>query len=159
MKAKLEFVPNELQGFILLGPLVLCSAHIALRILVSSITTDPIETMVGNWYKTSTLTLPTRRPCQPCGQSALYNYAGKYANVKSEMAASFIHEIIAREAGLSNPGETTLTETLKELFETFFPDKTFSGPAATTAGTLAFDVELSNGSIQSSTTSTTNSVK
>lgn len=81
------------------------------------------------------------------GQSSLYNYVQKYANVKSEMAASFVHEIIAREAGINKPAEVSLTDTLKELFTTFFPDKRFVGPTATASGTIAFDVELTSGAV------------
>ncbi len=78
-------------------------------------------------------------------QHALYNYANKYNNVKSEMAASYVKEILAEQAGLPKASQSTLTNTLKELFETFFPEKTFSGPVPTTDGTLTFPVRTASG--------------
>jgi predicted ATPase len=76
---------------------------------------------------------------------ALYNYANKYANVKSEMAASYMKEILAEQAGVPRASQSTLTATLKELFETFFPDKKFLGPIPTTEGGLSFPVETLGG--------------
>lgn len=81
------------------------------------------------------------------GHSALYNYAQKYSNVKSEMAASYIRELIAREAGQEIDTQSTLTITLKELFKSFFPDKEFLGPTASISGTVDFNVRLSNGGV------------
>lgn len=72
-------------------------------------------------------------------QHALYNYSNKYNNVKSELAASYVKEMFAKAAG----GEATyigLTQTMKELFQTFFPDKTFQGPTPTADGNLSFPV-------------------
>lgn len=77
---------------------------------------------------------------------ALYNYANKYANVKSEMAASYMREILAEQAGVPKASQSTLTNTLKELFETFFPDKKFLGPIPTVEGGLSFPVETKGGS-------------
>lgn len=77
---------------------------------------------------------------------ALYNYANKYANVKSEMAASYMKEILAEQAGVARSSQSTLTNTLKELFETFFPDKKFLGPIPTAEGALSFPVETPGGS-------------
>lgn len=76
---------------------------------------------------------------------ALYNYANKYNNVKSEMAASYVKEILAEQAGISRSSQSTLTSTLEELFETFFPDKKFLGPQPTSTGLLTFPVETPNG--------------
>jgi hypothetical protein len=84
---------------------------------------------------------------------ALYNYGNKYANVKSEMAASYIKEILSGEArskgedGSIKDEQSSLSNTLKELFRTFFPDKEFLGPQPTVNGTLSFPVKTSNGSI------------
>jgi hypothetical protein len=79
---------------------------------------------------------------QQQSQSALYNYSAKYANVKGEMAASFIKELLAEKAGVLSHEQATLSSTLKELFETFFPDKQFLGPRATRTGTLSFPVQI-----------------
>lgn len=62
---------------------------------------------------------------QQKSQHALYNYANKYANVKSEMAAAFIKEILASAAGHPGGQQESLSNTLKELFKAFFPDKQF----------------------------------
>lgn len=80
-------------------------------------------------------------------QSALYNYSAKYANVKSEMAAEFIREILADRAGNSDLKKTGLSDTLKELFTIFFPGKQFLGPTPTSNGGLEFPVRIANGSI------------
>lgn len=82
---------------------------------------------------------------QQRSQSALYNSAVKYTNVKGEMAGSYVKELLAEKAGVSNPEQATLTTTLKELFATFFPDKEFLGPQATPSGTLTFPVVTSSG--------------
>jgi energy-coupling factor transporter ATP-binding protein EcfA2 len=79
-------------------------------------------------------------------QHALYNYANKYANVKSEMAGSYVKEILAEQAGIPKASQNTLTNTLKELFEAFFPDKIFDGPVPTGDGNLSFPVHTSGGS-------------
>lgn len=75
-------------------------------------------------------------------QSALYNYANKYNNVKSEMAASYVKEILSEQAGVPREEQSTLTNTLKELFHTFFPDKEFLGPQPTATGVLSFPVKV-----------------
>lgn len=82
---------------------------------------------------------------QQRSQSALYNYAAKYTNVKGEMAASYVKELLAAKAGVVNPTTASLTTTLQELFATFFPDKTFLGPQATISGALTFPVRTSSG--------------
>lgn len=77
--------------------------------------------------------------------SALYNSAAKYNNVKGEMAAAFVKEILAEKAGMTPDAQSTLTLTLKELFSTFFPDKEFLGPQATLQGALKFPVKTADG--------------
>lgn len=83
-------------------------------------------------------------------QTALYNSPNKYTNVKAEMAASYVKEILSREAsyqsGEEGAPESTLNSTLIELFETFFPDKKFLGPVPRKDGSLSFPVETKNGS-------------
>ena len=85
-------------------------------------------------------------------QHTLYNYNNKYNNVKSEMAGNFIKELLAEKAsenfgaGATDEDERrTLNQTLKELFESFFPDKKFLGPMPTKDGSLAFPVETQSG--------------
>jgi AAA ATPase domain/Protein of unknown function (DUF4435) len=79
-------------------------------------------------------------------QSALYNYANKYTNVKTELASSFVQEMLAERAGTHQTAQSTLSNTLKELFQTFFPDKTFEGPVPNQNGRLEFPVRMSDGS-------------
>ncbi|MCQ8784162.1 AAA family ATPase [Mangrovibrevibacter kandeliae] len=79
-------------------------------------------------------------------QSSLYNYKAKYNNVKSEMAGNYVKEILAEKAGpISDDDQYSLSNTLKELFTAFFPDKEFLGPRPTTDGSLAFPVRTQNG--------------
>ena len=78
-------------------------------------------------------------------QSALYNTQNKYTNVKTEMAAAFVQELLMREAGVQVPRRSNIIETLQELFEVFFPGKRFLGPQPTSDGRLLFPVELENG--------------
>ncbi|MDD4912360.1 MAG: AAA family ATPase [Sideroxydans sp.] len=84
---------------------------------------------------------------QQRSQSALYNYGAKYSNVKGEMAASFVKELLATHAGVNHTQTATLSSTLQELFATFFPEKKFLGPKATTSGALSFPVETLSGAI------------
>jgi predicted ATPase len=78
-------------------------------------------------------------------QHTLYNSQGKYANIKSEMAASFVRDLIAGTVGENLRESQVLTKTLQELFQTFFPDKKFVGPRADSKGGIYFPVEVSGG--------------
>lgn len=82
---------------------------------------------------------------QQRSQSALYNYANKYNNIKSEMAGSYLRELLAEKAGMPEGSQDTISETLKELFQTFFPDKQFMGPQPTLDGSLSFPVRTADG--------------
>lgn len=83
---------------------------------------------------------------QTYSQSSIYNYNNKYNNVKSEMAGNFVKELLAEKAGPAGEGSPqSLAGTLKELFEAFFPDKTFLGPQPTIEGSLAFPVRTQSG--------------
>ena len=77
--------------------------------------------------------------------TSLYNVANKYSNIKSEMAAEYVKESL-REKFPGNPSPNRsprhLTETLRELFSTFFPGKTFLGPVPTSEGNLEFPVRI-----------------
>jgi len=78
---------------------------------------------------------------------ALYNYNNKYSSVKTEMASSYVKELLAREAGIPKDEENSLSKTLLELFATFFPDKEFLGLKPTLDGGVAFPVRTSSGAI------------
>jgi AAA ATPase domain len=80
-------------------------------------------------------------------QHALYNYSNKYGTVKTEMASSYLKELLAKEAGVKLEGKNPLSVTLDELFETFFPDKKFLGLKPTIDGGLEFPVQISSGAI------------
>jgi predicted ATPase len=82
---------------------------------------------------------------QQRSQSTLYNSAAKYNNVKSEMAGSYLRELLAEKAGVPESNQSTLTNTLKELFTTFFPEKEFLGPQPTPDGGLSFPVRTIGG--------------
>ena len=77
-------------------------------------------------------------------QQRLYNAQQKYQNVKTELASSYLRNLIARESG--NPQEADdLNATLSELFQTFFPDKSYGGVQPEAHGALEFPVLLSSG--------------
>lgn len=81
-------------------------------------------------------------------QQALYNWQAKYQNIRTELAASYLRHLIGKESGTAAAGEIQeqdINETLKELFQTFFPDKTYEGVRPTPGGSLQFPVSLSTG--------------
>lgn len=80
-------------------------------------------------------------------QHALYNYSAKYGGVKAEMASSFVKELLAQAAGIPREEQSTLSNTLKELFSTFFPDKKFLGIKPTIDGGVEFPVQTASGAI------------
>lgn len=77
-------------------------------------------------------------------QSGLYNWQAKYQNVKTELASSYIRDLIARESGAELGGES-INETLSELFRTFFPDKRYDGVRPLEGGGLEFPVFVPGG--------------
>jgi len=79
-------------------------------------------------------------------QQSLYNSAGKYSNVKTELATTYVRDLIAKQADGSS-GSTDLNDTLKELFQTFFPDKEYLGVQAEASGGLAFPVRVKSGQV------------
>lgn len=82
---------------------------------------------------------------QQYSQHTLYNYNNKYNNVKSEMAGNFVKELLAEKASSKKADGGSLTNTLKELFESFFPEKKFLGPQPTADGSLSFPVLTASG--------------
>lgn len=79
-------------------------------------------------------------------QQTLYNWQQKYSNVKTELATTYIRDLVSRESGVET-GEADLNETLKELFQTFFPDKKYLGVQPDPNGGLRFPVETRGGQI------------
>ncbi|GAC1603896.1 MAG: hypothetical protein NVS3B21_32770 [Acidimicrobiales bacterium] len=77
-------------------------------------------------------------------QQRLYNAQNKYQNVKTELASSYLRALIAGESG-DGDSEDDLNETMKELFNTFFPDKTYLGVRPQPRGALEFPVQLTTG--------------
>ncbi len=78
--------------------------------------------------------------------SSLYNYANKYSNIKSEMAAEYVRQALKEKTGVNNSVKTkNLSETLQELFKIFFPGKEFLGPIPTDDGNLSFPVKIEGG--------------
>ena len=78
-------------------------------------------------------------------ESALYNYANKYSNLKNEFGAGYVRQLLAREANSSSHDYEDLAKTLRELFTAFFPGKRFLGPQPTPDGKLSFLVETTSG--------------
>jgi predicted ATPase len=76
----------------------------------------------------------------------LYNAQTKYQNIKTELATSYLRNIIARESGETEAADD-LNETLKELFATFFPDKSYEGVRPRPGGALDFPVRLTTGEV------------
>jgi predicted ATPase len=77
---------------------------------------------------------------------SLYNWQQKYLNVKTQLATTYIRGLIARESGVSND-EPDPNETLKELFQTFFPDKEYLGVEPDPNGGLRFPVRTRGGQV------------
>lgn len=76
---------------------------------------------------------------------SLYNWQSKYSSVKTELASTYVRSLIAQASGLEESATSDLDETLKELFQIFFPDKTYLGVTASSNGTLEFPVRTRSG--------------
>lgn len=74
--------------------------------------------------------------------SLLYNFNQKYLNVKNEMAAVRLRELLSEAAGAQTANHGDLIKALQDLFITFFPGKRFLGPEPMPDGTLAFPVRV-----------------
>ena len=73
----------------------------------------------------------------------LYNYANKYTNIKTEMATEFVQNMLQREGGqVDERRRKNLQNTLKELFQTFFPGKEFEGARSDEHGNFKFPVKI-----------------
>jgi len=75
----------------------------------------------------------------------LYNWQAKYQNIKSELVTTYLRELIAKESGTDLRAHKDLNETLRELFQTFFPDKLYLGVQPDSSGGISFPVELTTG--------------
>lgn len=90
------------------------------------------------------INLDTRETTSQRKQHMLYDWQQKYSNIKNQLAATFVREAIASATGI----ETTtsdLNDTLKELFQTFFPDKEYLGVKPDSRGALNFPVRTKGG--------------
>ncbi|WZH35944.1 MAG: AAA family ATPase [Microbacterium enclense] len=90
------------------------------------------------------VTLDTRAFEDQRRQSGLYNWQAKYQDIKTELASSYIRDLIARESG-NEPNGESVNDTLSELFRTFFPDKRYAGVRPLDGGSLEFPVEVPGG--------------
>ena len=70
---------------------------------------------------------------------SLYNSQGKYTNIKNELAATYVRDLIGKQAK-DNTESVSLDTTVKSLFRTFFPDKEYLGVVPMPDGTLTFPV-------------------
>ena len=75
-------------------------------------------------------------------KSALYNYASKYANIKTQMATEFVIHALRQQGENPLGRRELLSETLQELFHRFFPGKSFQGVTANDQGELEFSVTV-----------------
>ncbi|MDB5660882.1 MAG: hypothetical protein JWS10_3497 [Cypionkella sp.] len=74
---------------------------------------------------------------------ALYNSANKYGNVKSELASAYVRDLISKEFSTLHDVDyksMSLVDTVKEMFDKFFPGKKFLGVRPESDGRLTFDV-------------------
>lgn len=79
-------------------------------------------------------------------QSTLYNYANKYANIKTQMATEFVLQMMREESNSNSQiHEESLASTMKELFKRFFPGKEFQGVTANEKDELEFAVTIRDG--------------
>lgn len=78
-------------------------------------------------------------------QSVLYNYAAKYANIKTQMATEYVIHALRQQGGNPLRGRELLSKTLQELFHRFFPGKKFQGVSANDQGELEFAVTVPGG--------------
>lgn len=91
------------------------------------------------------INVSTQDASQRLAQHALYNSPGKYNNIKSELAAAYIRDLIAEKAGATESRAPSILKTMTELFELFLPGKRFLGPVPGSAGQLKFPVKLAGG--------------
>lgn len=76
-------------------------------------------------------------------QSTLYNSQNKYSNIKTELAATYLRDLVVGQTGSGSV--SGVNETIKQLFELFLPGKEYLGVRPDESGSLAFPVRLSTG--------------
>ncbi|WP_164983843.1 AAA family ATPase [Cellulomonas endophytica] len=82
----------------------------------------------------------------PRAGQGVVNWQAKLGNVKSELANSYVRALIRGQA-VGESAASPLDATMKDLFSTFFPDKTYLGVVATPDGFLEYPVRLRSGEI------------
>lgn len=75
---------------------------------------------------------------------ALYNSQARFQQIKTQLASTYIRELLNREAGVGL-AEPDLNSTVKELFRTFFPDKEYLGVVPEAGGKLSFPIRTAAG--------------
>jgi hypothetical protein len=78
-------------------------------------------------------------------QHALFDWQNKYTNIKSELASAYIRDLFIERAGGISTTTSSILASIKDLFETFLPGKTFGGPQPGKNGELIFQVKLAGG--------------
>jgi len=94
------------------------------------------------YEKLNNINLDIKNTDERVKQHALYQTQNKYSNIKSEMAAAFVRDLISEKAGKSHMEGPSIIDTLKDLFIRFFPGKEFVGPVPAADGSLSFPVKL-----------------
>ena len=90
--------------------------------------------------------------------SSLYNYANKYTNIKSEMAAEYVRQALMEKRGVADAQSTQdLSQTLQELFTIFFPGKRFLAQCLRMTAILTF--QYSSTAVPSTTSMTSHPAK
>ncbi|BDD99719.1 hypothetical protein MFTT_38130 [Mycolicibacterium fortuitum subsp. fortuitum] len=79
-------------------------------------------------------------------QHTLYNWQNKYSNVKTELAGTYIRELVSKASGVES-SRNDLNETLRELFQIFFPEKEYLGVQPAPNGGLSFPVRTGGGQL------------
>ena len=75
---------------------------------------------------------------QRFAQHSLFDIQNKYTNIKSELASSYVPQLIARSNDNNAQSDTSIVETLQEMFSIFSSGKSFQGPRPLPDGTLSF---------------------
>ena len=80
--------------------------------------------------------------------SSLYNWAGKYQNLKNSMASEFVRDML-KESNITNNNQLdapkTMISGMSELVGQFLQGKTFDGPKVDTSGRIVFPIQTLDG--------------
>lgn len=80
---------------------------------------------------------------QYAGQ-ALYNSQARFQQVKTQLANTYIRELLDERSGVAQL-HGDLNATVKDLFQTFFPDKEYLGVIPQPGGGLQFPIKTASG--------------